>query len=167
MFDRLSEGFNNAFRKLSGQSRLSEANIREAMDEDGAAADAVDAIEAQAAEVVDEVLGAHPRLKRGLGKKVFELQPDLPWDKGEAVLWIAERLGCAAADAVTVYLGDDITDEHAFRALAGRGLGVGVRSADARATAAGYALAGSEEVRRFLEMLSTIAASQDAVGGPR
>ncbi|TVQ82153.1 MAG: signal recognition particle protein [Phycisphaeraceae bacterium] len=33
MFDRLSEGFNNAFRKLSGQSRLTEANIREAMDE--------------------------------------------------------------------------------------------------------------------------------------
>ena len=117
--------------------------------------------------IVDEVLGAHPRLKRGLGKKVFELQPDLPWDKGEAVLWIAERLGCAAADAVTVYLGDDITDEHAFRALAGRGLGVVVRSADARATAADYALAGIEEVRRFLEMLSTIAASQDAVGGPR
>lgn len=33
MFDRLSEGFNNAFRKLSGQSRLSESNVRDAMDE--------------------------------------------------------------------------------------------------------------------------------------
>ncbi len=33
MFDRLSEGFNNAFRKLSGQSRLTESNVRDAMDE--------------------------------------------------------------------------------------------------------------------------------------
>lgn len=112
--------------------------------------------------VVDEVLRAHPRLKRGLGKKVFELQPDLPWNKGEAVLWIAERLGFAAPDAVTVYLGDDITDEHAFRALAGRGLGIVVRSADARPTAADYALADTEEVRRFIDMLDAIAAPDDS-----
>lgn len=116
---------------------------------------------------VDEVLSAHPRLKRGLGKKVFELQPDLPWNKGEAVLWIAERLGFAAPDAVTVYLGDDITDEHAFRALAGCGLGVVVRSADARPTAADYAVADTAEVRRFLDMLSAIGTPQDTGGETR
>ncbi|GJM19687.1 MAG: signal recognition particle protein [Phycisphaeraceae bacterium] len=33
MFDRLSDGFNGVFRKLSGQSAISEANVREAMDE--------------------------------------------------------------------------------------------------------------------------------------
>ncbi|MEM9082020.1 MAG: signal recognition particle protein [Planctomycetota bacterium] len=31
MFDRLSEGFNNAFRQLSGRGKISEDNIREAM----------------------------------------------------------------------------------------------------------------------------------------
>lgn len=31
MFDRLTDGFNSAFRKLSGQGKISEANIREAM----------------------------------------------------------------------------------------------------------------------------------------
>lgn len=31
MFDRLSEGFSNALRKLSGQATITEANIREAM----------------------------------------------------------------------------------------------------------------------------------------
>ena len=33
MFDRLSEGFASAIKKLSGQGRISEANVREAMDE--------------------------------------------------------------------------------------------------------------------------------------
>ncbi|MEM1167069.1 MAG: signal recognition particle protein [Planctomycetota bacterium] len=31
MFDRLSDGFNNAFRKLSGRGKISEDNVREAM----------------------------------------------------------------------------------------------------------------------------------------
>ena len=31
MFDRLSEGFNSALRKLSGQGRITEANVRDAM----------------------------------------------------------------------------------------------------------------------------------------
>ncbi|MEQ8850556.1 MAG: signal recognition particle protein [Phycisphaerales bacterium] len=33
MFDRLSDGFNGVFRKLSGKGSISEANVREAMDE--------------------------------------------------------------------------------------------------------------------------------------
>ncbi len=32
MFDRLSDGFNNVFRKLSGQGRISESNVQDAMD---------------------------------------------------------------------------------------------------------------------------------------
>jgi signal recognition particle subunit SRP54 len=33
MFDRVSDGFNNVFRKLSGNASISESNVREAMDE--------------------------------------------------------------------------------------------------------------------------------------
>ncbi len=33
MFDRLSEGFNSALRKISGQGKISESNIREAVEE--------------------------------------------------------------------------------------------------------------------------------------
>ena len=33
MFDRLSDGFSGAFRKLSGRGSISEANVREAIDE--------------------------------------------------------------------------------------------------------------------------------------
>ena len=31
MFDRLTEGFSNAFRRFSGQGRISETNVREAV----------------------------------------------------------------------------------------------------------------------------------------
>ncbi|MCA9311101.1 MAG: signal recognition particle receptor subunit alpha, partial [Phycisphaerales bacterium] len=33
MFDRLSEGFSSAFRRLSGKGRISESNVREAMED--------------------------------------------------------------------------------------------------------------------------------------
>ncbi len=33
MFDRLSDGFNNVFRKLSGQGRISESNVQDAMED--------------------------------------------------------------------------------------------------------------------------------------
>ena len=33
MFERLSEGFNSALRKLSGQGRITESNVRDAMDD--------------------------------------------------------------------------------------------------------------------------------------
>ena len=33
MFDRVSDSFNNAFKKLSGNAAISESNVRESMDE--------------------------------------------------------------------------------------------------------------------------------------
>jgi len=108
-------------------------------------------------DIVDTVLAEQPGLRKGLGKKVFELRPDIAWDKGEAVLWLLDRLGLDQSGVLPIYVGDDITDEDAFRALAGRGLAVVVRDGDERITAADYALAGTEDVRRFLGVLTSIA----------
>ncbi len=33
MFDRLSDSFNNVYRKLSGKGQISEANVREAVED--------------------------------------------------------------------------------------------------------------------------------------
>jgi trehalose 6-phosphate phosphatase len=57
------------------------------------------------------------------------------------------------------YVGDDITDEHAFEALAGKGIGVFVGRADdpevgGRTTAADFVLHSTEEVERFLNTLA-------------
>ncbi|OOG28110.1 trehalose-phosphatase [Thioalkalivibrio denitrificans] len=115
--------------------------------------------------VVQEVLEAHPGLYRGTGKKVFELRPDIDWDKGRAVLWLLERFNADAGGAqecVPIYIGDDITDEDAFHVLAGSGLCVAVRGEEIRRTAADYTLADTGEVERFLRWLTGIAGGSEA-----
>ncbi len=53
------------------------------------------------------------------GSNVSELLPNIPWTKGDAVRWIRdaerERRG-GGPDPCLVYLGDDVTDEDAFKA---------------------------------------------------
>ncbi|ABM61139.1 trehalose-phosphatase [Halorhodospira halophila] len=101
---------------------------------------------------VDEVLERHPGLRCGPGKCVFELQPDVAWDKGRAVLWLLEALSLNNGDTLPIYIGDDWTDEHAFRALEGRGVGIFVGDLD-RATAADYRVADVDAVRQFFEQM--------------
>ena len=113
---------------------------------------------------VDGALAAYPgQLKITPGKMVYEVQPKIDWDKGKAVLHLLHALGEDSEDVAAVYLGDDITDEDAFRALAGCGIGILVGSgitgtddpADAdRGTAADFVLDSIEEVGRFLCTLS-------------
>jgi trehalose 6-phosphate phosphatase len=67
-------------------------------------------------------------------------------DKGYVVRTILDELGVSAAVA---YLGDDLTDEDAFVAVAGRGLGVLVRP-ELRPTAAAIWLRPPEELLAFL-----------------
>lgn len=87
------------------------------------------------------------------GKKVFELQPAIEWDKGGAVLWLLEALDLGSEDVLPLYLGDDTTDEDGFRAIRGRGIGI-VVAEHPRETLAHYTLRGTGEVREFLESLA-------------
>ncbi len=106
--------------------------------------------------MVDRVLKLHPRLRKGRGKKVFEIRPDVDWDKGRAVRWLLAHLGLDRPGVVPVYIGDDLTDEDAFRELAGAGLAVAVRDGardGARNTSADFALDDPQDVRAFLEFL--------------
>src|SRR5205823_1475113 len=70
---------------------------------------------------VDAVAARHRELRRMDGKKVYELLPDIDWNKGKAVLWLLETLGLEGRNALPIYIGDDRTDEDAFRALEQRG----------------------------------------------
>ncbi|MEA2559767.1 MAG: trehalose 6-phosphate phosphatase [Acidobacteriota bacterium] len=100
---------------------------------------------------VDEVASAHPGLRKAHGKKLFELRPDLDWDKGQALLWMMDTLNLFAE--VPIYLGDDVTDEDAFRVIEKQGIGILVAE-EPRPTAASYGLRDPGEVRRFLEWLA-------------
>lgn len=75
------------------------------------------------------------------GKKVFELLPGGMRDKGGAVCWIRDEL--TRRNGITplaIYIGDDLTDEDAFRVLRGRDLPVIVSSR--RKTSARFRLTG-------------------------
>jgi alpha,alpha-trehalase len=107
-----------------------------------------DAVEA----AVREAAETHSELRLTGGKKVWELRPDVDWDKGRALLWLLETLDLDGPEVLPFYLGDDETDEDAFRALEGRGLGVLVADRP-RATAADFRLADPGDVARFLERI--------------
>jgi len=114
------------------------------------AAESVDRVE----EAVDAALKANPELRKTYGKKVFELRPRIDWDKGRAVLWLLAALGLDRPDVLPLYLGDDDTDEDAFVALAGRGIGILVADRP-QETAAEYRLKDPDAVGRFLHALTT------------
>ena len=96
-------------------------------------------------------------LKVTRGKEVLEVRPPLDVNKGTAsVLWV-RRLG-AAATASVVYIGDDRTDEDAFRELRAafpRAVTIRVGAPDhGETTAAEFTLETTSEVRDFLVALA-------------
>jgi alpha,alpha-trehalase len=104
---------------------------------------------------VREVAAMHPRLRMSGGKKVYELRPDIDWDKGRAVLWLLEALDLQRDEVLTFYIGDDVTDEDAFRVLDDWGVGVVVGDPPYE-TMAKYRLNDTAEVRQFLDRLTKL-----------
>lgn len=103
-------------------------------------------------EIVSEELDSYPMLKKGKGKKILELKPNLDWDKGKALDWLMGELSADLDQYIPVFIGDDITDEDAFIAIQGKGIGIIVGSHD-EDTAASYRLEDVEEVNVFLKRL--------------
>ena len=108
---------------------------------------------------VDAALHAEPELRKTYGKKVFELRPQLDWDKGKAVLWLLTALGLGQPETLPIYIGDDDTDEDAFVAFADRGIGILVADRP-QATAARYRLRDPDAVGRFLRALISTLSSR-------
>lgn len=111
------------------------------------------------AKSVQKLLAEHPdEVALTPGKMVYEIKPNVDWDKGKAVLHLIDVLGLGD-DVMPLYLGDDITDEDAFGALRDRGIGIFVGRADDpevsdRETAAQFVLESVDEVQRFLTGLA-------------
>lgn len=82
------------------------------------------------------------------GKQIFELRPAIEWDKGRAVEWILDRAYEDPDDVYPLYLGDDVSDEAAFEALADTG--TGIRVGDDATTAADVTVTGPSAVTDFL-----------------
>lgn len=101
---------------------------------------------------VERVLALHQGLRHFGGKKVIEIQPNLEWDKGQALLYILDLLPAWKGRGAPIYIGDDTTDEHAFAVLPLPGAGICV-SEEERTTRAAYRLNTPREVHLFLEKL--------------
>jgi trehalose-phosphatase len=95
------------------------------------------------------------------GKKVLELRPAARVDKGTAVLALGKELGGlpSSGAGALVYIGDDVTDEDAFRALRARAVHavtIRVTHNEPAITAAEYTLTDPDAVRRFLEWVLAV-----------
>ena len=100
---------------------------------------------------VESIIALHPGFKKGEGKKVLEIKPDIDWHKGKAIIWILEKLGYADnPDIIPIYIGDDVTDEDAFRSISESGIGILVGFHDLP-TAATYHLKNVYQVKLLLE----------------
>ena len=101
--------------------------------------------------VRDVVADADEPLEVSDGKAIWEIRPPIDWDKGRA---LRELTGRVPADWLPIYVGDDVTDEDAFEALAAMDRpALAVLVGDREATAADYRLDSPDDVADFLSLV--------------
>ncbi len=96
---------------------------------------------------------AKNKIKISSGKKILEIRPPVHWDKGKIVSWLLARQASMLKNnnILPIYIGDDLTDEDAFRELKGKGLAIFVgKPANSKAD---YYLNNTEEVTEFLRFI--------------
>ena len=94
-----------------------------------------------------ELQQGRDRWKLAPGKMVLEIRPQIDFDKGKAVREFLKTF--PSPELLPIYLGDDQTDEDAFRVLRGRGVSVYVGPGRFPSEADFY-LQNPDEVQEFL-----------------
>jgi 6-phosphofructokinase 2 len=106
--------------------------------------------EPQVHDEVNKLLKDYPDLTGTGGKKVIEIRPNIDWHKGKAVVFLKKELSGAESQP-SIYVGDDVTDEDAFREVSD-GLGILVGDHGGKSFA-DYALKDLDEVKAFFKKL--------------
>jgi trehalose 6-phosphate phosphatase len=102
------------------------------------------------------------RLKIFHGTKAIEILPQVGWSKGHCALRIREwALNSLPQPMLSVYIGDDWTDEMAFGALVGKAITVRVGPPE-MASRATYRVDGVGAVHQLLECLASAAVHRGA-----
>ncbi|MED6162232.1 hypothetical protein PIB30_068455 [Stylosanthes scabra] len=107
-------------------------------------------------EIVETIMKAYPDFQISGGRKVMEIRPKINWDKGRALLYLLETLGFDNFnDVLPIYIGDDKTDEDAFKVIVhiGHGFPIIVSSV-AKETMASFSLRDPSHVMAFLIRLA-------------
>jgi trehalose-phosphatase len=150
LLDQAERTLLNKLRRIEG-ARVERERFSIAVHYRTAEESNVDAIDSH----VNEMVAKYPKLRKANKKKICEIQPKIVWHKGKAVLWLLEELILNSTGILPIYIGDDVTDEDAFEALKGRGIGILVGD-KAGKTSAKYSLNDIEEVETFLRELILI-----------
>jgi trehalose-phosphatase len=87
------------------------------------------------------------------GKKVLDVRPNVAWNKGDFALMATKYFQRTHGAHLTIFIGDDETDEDAFRALPD---GITIRVGESKATAARYYVRTRADVDRFLTWLAEL-----------
>ncbi|MBI1977926.1 MAG: trehalose-phosphatase [Candidatus Omnitrophica bacterium] len=91
------------------------------------------------------------------GKKVWEVRPSTDWNKGTLILWLLARaIAASSKSKLPIYIGDDRTDEDAFKALKDKGIGIKVTNRPDHSSGAAYFLRSPSEVYLFLKRLRAL-----------
>jgi trehalose 6-phosphate phosphatase len=104
---------------------------------------------------VTDPLNLTGNIKITQGKKVYEIRPPVDWNKGKAVAWLVAKLKDISRKRriLSVYLGDDLTDEDAFKMINKIGGISVIIGSDSNNSEARYFLKSPEEVAELLEIL--------------
>lgn len=96
------------------------------------------------------------KIKISSGKKVYEIRPPVIWDKGRVVLWLLARQQFLLGEnkIFPVYIGDDVTDEEAFKVLRNKGISIFV--GEPKKSNAQYYLKNTQEVKDFLSRIAQL-----------
>ncbi len=106
--------------------------------------------------IIKEVVGgaeATGQAKITSGKKVYEVRPAVTWDKGKAIKLLMKKYGKGGRKSglLPIYIGDDQTDEDAFRVIESYGTGISVFvGEEGQRSIARYFLKSPDEVASFL-----------------
>ncbi|OMP06139.1 Trehalose-phosphatase [Corchorus olitorius] len=72
-------------------------------------------------EIVKSLVENRPKFRVTEGKMVLEVRLSIDWNKGDALNYLLDTLGLSSAkDVLPLYIGDDRTDEDAFKVIAAR-----------------------------------------------
>jgi trehalose 6-phosphate phosphatase len=109
-------------------------------------------------DVLHELHAGDPELRLSRGKMVIEIRPAVDWHKGAATAFLVQTLSAGATGTLpAIFVGDDVTDEDAFRELRSERGGIIVADPPPATTAAVAYLRGIEEVREFVAALARAA----------